>query len=177
MLLLETDRLILADVEPEQLPELLEVFLSQTDYLELTELTAGERGLYDLSKLRRDWHIAQITPGRHMLGIYVKPSQAAVGVMDFMAESPSDGMPWLGLLLIHGAHQGRGLAAEALQALLAHGREEGWRVLRAGVLAANQAGLGFARRMGFREVGSGRETGGERGAEVVILELAVEEQR
>lgn len=172
-LLLETERLIIAQARPEQLPDLLPVFLSHPGYLQLAEGTAGQPGLYDISKLQRDWQVANITPGRWLAGIYVKPQQVAVGVLDFMEENPGDGLPWVGLLMVHAEHQGRGYAREALGALLERGRRRGWTVLRAGILRQNRAGLAFARRMGFREVGGGREVGATGGAPTVILELSL----
>lgn len=98
--------------------------------------------------------MAKISPGRWLSGIYVKPSQVAVGVLDFMEESPGDGLPWVGLLMVHAEHQGRGYAREALGALLERGRKRGWRALRVAVLRHNRAGLAFARRLGFQEVGA-----------------------
>lgn len=170
-LLLETDRLIVGELEAEQLEGLLPVFQSRPEYLQMVEGTSGVPGLYDLSKLRRDWWLAQQMPGRRMCGIYVKPSQAAVGVLDFIEESNSDGHPWVGLLMIHAAHGRQGYAREALDALLDHGRSLGWTAIRVGVLERNEAGLSFARAMRFRPVAHGGESSDQ---EVLIMELAWE---
>ena len=47
---------------------------------------------------QRDWQIAQMTPGRHMLGVYLKAMGEAVGLADFLEEDPEESRPWLGFL-------------------------------------------------------------------------------
>ncbi len=142
--MLETERLVLREVEADDLPALLPVYRSNPDYLALTEGPDG----YDLAKLERDWHLAQVTPGRQMLALVLKESGEVVGVLDYLDANPSDATPWIGLVIVHEKVQRRGLAAEALRALL-----DRWPVVRAGVIEGNERGLGLVRRLGFREVG------------------------
>ena len=38
-------------------------------------------------------------------------------MLDWMDENPNDGAPWIGLVMVHAAHQRSGLAAEAIAGL------------------------------------------------------------
>lgn len=170
---IDTDRLILRAVEPDDLPELLDVYLSNREYLMLTEGAADGVGTYDLNRLQRDWHLAAITPGRVMLGIYDRETGKAVGVADYLVENPSDRTPWLGLLMIHRDWQRKGLGKEAFCGLTGHFIRIGWTRVRIGVLRANQGVLPFWRGLGFRMVGSrGRRTP-QGQDEVLVFELSL----
>ncbi|WP_324718216.1 GNAT family N-acetyltransferase [Carboxydochorda subterranea] len=139
------------EATPELLPELLQVFASNPFYVSLTEGPDG----YDLPKLQRDWEVAATTPGRHMWAICRKPDGAAVGMVDFLDENPSDHVPWIGLLIIRGDLQGQGYGTEALQALLDHfRRDRGWTTVRIGVIASNTAALAWWQRRGFQPIGT-----------------------
>lgn len=150
MIKLETKRLRLREAAPDDLPALLDVYLSNPAFVAMNEGSRGEQGYYDLAMLQRDWQIAQITPGRFLLGIWLKESSEAVGQADFLDENPNDGMPWLGLLMIAGPFHRRGLGTEAFEALAEHFRNErGWTALRLGAFPENTTALAFWRRLGF----------------------------
>jgi RimJ/RimL family protein N-acetyltransferase len=102
---------------------------------------------------QRDWQIAQMTPGRHMLGIYLKETGEAVGLADYMEEYPEDGQPWLGFLMIARAYQLQGLGTEAFERLAEYFRDSyGWSMLRVAVMKTNTGALVFWRRLGFQEM-------------------------
>ena len=86
-------------------------------------------------------------------------------------ENPNDGSPWIGLVMIHAAHQRRGLGAEAIAGLAAHGRAAGWTRLREGVIDGNAAGMALALAAGMREIErkQHRVAAGER--ELAVMEL------
>lgn len=150
MIELETKRLRLREATPEELPALLDVYLSNPAFVAMNEGARGEQGYYDLAMLQRDWQIAQMMPGRHMLGMWLKETGQAVGQADFLDENPADGMPWLGLLMIAGPFHWQGLGTEAFEVLAEHFRtERGWTALRLGVLPQNAAALAFWQRLGF----------------------------
>jgi RimJ/RimL family protein N-acetyltransferase len=167
----ETARLTAEDVAEEDIAELLDVYLSNPAYLELTEGSGGVAGAYDRGMLERDLALSALTPGRHTAALRLRDGGACVGVLDWMDENPNDGAPWLGLVMIHAAHQHHGLGAEAIAGLAAHGRKAGWTRLREGVLEGNHAGMALARRAGMREVERKphRVAAGER--ELAVLEL------
>lgn len=170
-MVLTTERLTLREAEPEDLPGLLEVYLSNPGYLALTEGTTDGPGTYDLARLQRDWRVATITPGRVLLGIYLKDTGQPVGVADFLESNPNDGLPWLGLLMIHGAWQGQGLGREAFRALADHFAGLGWTSLRIGVLRSNEAVLPFWSRLGFRQVDTRVRRAPTGPQEVLVLQL------
>ena len=135
----------------DELELLLDVYASNPQYLQLTEGSAGEPGHYDLGMLERDVAMAQMTPGRHIASIHLKEIDDLVGVLDWMEENPFDGMPWIGLVMIHADWQRQGLASEAIAAL-AEVCSRGSSALRAAVIARNNAGRALADRLGFAAV-------------------------
>jgi RimJ/RimL family protein N-acetyltransferase len=152
MLELESDRLSLRELGADDLPLVLPVYLSNPDLVQQQEGSEGEAGRYDLERFQRDWAVAQMMPGRHMLGCYLKMQGDAVGFIEFWEEA-EDGNPWLGTLTIHKAQQRQGLGSEAFYRLIDYFRNHyGWPILRAGVLEQNAAGLAFAQHLGFRPV-------------------------
>lgn len=151
---IERARLRMREAEADDLPGLLPTYLSNPEYVALNEGSQGEQGYYDLEMLQRDWWVARMMPGHHMLGIYLKATGEPVGLADFAEEGPSDGLPWLGALLITRDWQRQGLGREAFEALAAHCKTAfGWQRLRMGVRAENAAGLTFCRVLGCEEVG------------------------
>ncbi|QBD74867.1 N-acetyltransferase [Ktedonosporobacter rubrisoli] len=173
---LDSPHLHLREMSADTLAEVLPVYLSNPAYRELVEGSEGVAGRYDLERWQRDWSIAQLMPGRHSLACYLKANNEAIGYIDYLDENESDGLPWLGMLMIHADYQGHGLGTEALQCLIAHCREErGWSRLRASVLELNTAALAFFKRAGFKPVqqksaqfSAGQQT-------FYIMELALKE--
>jgi hypothetical protein len=102
----ETERLLVGDLEEGDLAAALEVFLSNPSYLELTDGSAGEPGRYDLGMLRRDFVLARISPGRHLAGIWTREPRELVGVLDWLEQHESDGLPWMGLLMVRATGRG-----------------------------------------------------------------------
>jgi RimJ/RimL family protein N-acetyltransferase len=149
---LESARLLIREVAPADLPALLPVYLSEPDYVAQSEGSRGEAGYFDLEMFQRDWQIAQMTPGRHMLGLYLRENGKAVGLADYLEEHPEDGQPWLGFLMIAHTQQRQGLGTEAFERLARYFQDQyGWPSVRVGVMKANITALAFLRRLGFQE--------------------------
>jgi RimJ/RimL family protein N-acetyltransferase len=149
---LESARLVIREVAADDLPLLLPVYLSNPEYVAQSEGSRGEAGHFDLEMFQRDWRIAQMTPGRHMLGIYLKETAEAVGLADYLEENPEDSQSWLGFLMIARAHQRQGLGTEAFERLAAYFKDHyGWSSLRVGVMTTNKGALAFWPRLGFQE--------------------------
>ena len=152
MIQLESARLALREVAPDDLPLLLPVYLSHPEHLAESEGSDGEAGYFDLEMFQRDWRIAQMTPGRHMLGVYLKETSEAVGLADYLEEHSEDGAPWLGLLMIARAHQRQGLGTEAFVCLATYIKERHEQpALRVGVMRTNASATAFWRSLGFLE--------------------------
>jgi RimJ/RimL family protein N-acetyltransferase len=152
----ESARLVIREVAADDLPLLLPVYSSSPEYVAQNEGSRGEAGYFDLEMFRRDWQIAQMTPGRHMLGVYLKETNKAVGLADFLEENPEDGQRWLGFLMIARAHQRQGLGTESFIRLAKYFEDQyGWPMLRVGVMKVNMGALAFWRRLGFQETPMG----------------------
>jgi RimJ/RimL family protein N-acetyltransferase len=107
---LETDRLIVRDVEDEDLDALLPIYLSNPLYLRLTE---GREDGYDVGKLGRELAVARATPGRGFVAAFLKDEDGeAVAVVDWLLENESDGKPWIGLLMVRSDQQSRRIALD-----------------------------------------------------------------
>ncbi|SRR5258708_6103578 len=174
MLELTSTRLHIREMMADDLPGLLPVYTSNPAFVQQNEGSEGEIGRYDLARWQRDWQIAQMMPGSHWLGCYLNTDGTPVGTVQFLEENESDGMPWLGALVIHQAYQRQGLGTEALRCITAHFRQHtDWTTLRAGVKAQNEVGLAFLKHMGFQAVntGSGRFAGGVQQFFVIDLTL------
>jgi RimJ/RimL family protein N-acetyltransferase len=167
----ETARLAATEAAEEDIPELLDVYLSNPAYLELTEGSGGVAGAYDRGMLERDLALSALTPGRHTAVLRLRDGGGCVGVLDWMDENPNDGAPWLGLIMIHAGHQHRGLAAEAIAGLAAHGRAAGWTRLREGVVEGNDAGMALARAAGMHEVERKHHRVAAGDCELAVMEL------
>lgn len=169
MIELESQQLRFREVEVDDLPMLLPVYLSNPEFVMWNEGSQGEQGHYDLEMLQRDWQVAQMMPSRCMLGIYLKATGEAVGQADYLEENPDDGKHWLGLLMIHSAHQRLGLGSEAYQRLAGHFRaDKGWTTLRLGVLRQNTKALAFWQHLGFYQIGATRRDNA--GRHIVLME-------
>lgn len=156
---------------PDDLQGVLGVYVSNPDYLRLTEGSAGEPGRYDIGMLQRDVAVAQATPGRHLQGVYTRDGEP-VGVLDWLEENPADGNPWIGLLIVHARRQREGIAAEVLELLCSRLRALGASSVRAAVIARNEAGLAFARFASFEPVSATlRRMASEE--EVVVMERSL----
>jgi RimJ/RimL family protein N-acetyltransferase len=126
------------------------VFLSNPDALVQTEGSDGEIGKYDLERWQRDWYIAQMMPGRHMLGCYLKPNDDAIGFAEYVEEHDRLGQPWFGAIVIRKDVQRQGLASEIMNEVIEHiAKETDALLLYSGVLEQNVVGQALAQRVGF----------------------------
>jgi RimJ/RimL family protein N-acetyltransferase len=164
-LAIETERLKLEPMKEEDLPAVLEVFLSNPLYLEWTE--GGE---YDLERLKLDWHLSQEDPARHMLVLREKATRELVGVIEYLELNERDGHPWIGLIIIGEAHQRRGFAAEAMEGAIER-LAMGWASpVRIGVIDQNDPGMRLALSLGFTPYGRTEMRMNEDMQEIVLLE-------
>jgi RimJ/RimL family protein N-acetyltransferase len=164
--MLESPRLVMREVEADDLPALLPVYLSNPAFVAMNEGSRGQSGYFDLEMFRRDWWVQRMMPGSHWLGLYLKPTAAPVGQANFLEENPEDSYPWLGLLMIDASHQRQGLGGEAFACLANHFRTAyGWASLRLGVLPENAPALAFWQHLGFAVV--------ERRERAIVMEKAL----
>jgi RimJ/RimL family protein N-acetyltransferase len=146
----ETQRLTVAPIEDEHLNELYLVYLSNPDYLRLTEGTPDGVGVYTRDQMLRDLQVAEWT-GRIPLGVFRREDRKLIGILEYWERSDTDGMPWLGLLMIHRDFQRRGFGRESAGGFLQWAATQGWPEVRLGVVKENRDALSFWRALGFRE--------------------------
>jgi RimJ/RimL family protein N-acetyltransferase len=162
---LETERLTLEALTEEQLPEALEVFESNPEYLEWTEGAD-----YGIELLRQDWENAAKARGRHMLAIQHRRDGELVGVIEYLEINDHDGHPWIGLIMVHADRQRAGIAGEAMLAVCEHVNLNWASPVRIGVIDENRAGLGLAVSLGFQPYGEADDDLGGGPARLVLME-------
>ena len=65
--------------------------------------------------LERDLWLSELSPARHTAGIFLRDGGACVGVLDWVDEGPNDGLPWVGLVMVHAGHARRAYGRSALR--------------------------------------------------------------
>lgn len=148
----ETERLLVRELREDEIEAVFDVFASNSTYLALTSGAEGEPGRFDLDMLQRDFAVARAMPGRHMDAIYLQENGEPVGVLDWMEENPSDGAPWVGVLIVHAERHRQGIASEVFEELATRLRARGARSVRAAVIERNAAGRRLAESLGFTPV-------------------------
>jgi RimJ/RimL family protein N-acetyltransferase len=165
---LETQRLRLEPVGADDLPSLLEVFLSNPQYLAWTE-----GGDYDLEKLQRDWEIAQTDPGRQMLALREAEGGELVGVLEYLEINERDGHPWIGLIMVSANRQREGFAAEAMSAIADRINMNWASPIRIGVIARNEPGMRLALSLGFNPYSEAEQRMAEGIERLILLERRI----
>jgi len=146
----ETERLTVAPIGDGYLNDLYLVYLSNPDYLHITEGITDGVGVYTRDQMLRDLQVAEWT-GRTPLGVIRREDRKLIGILEYWERSDTDGMPWLGLLMIRRDCQRRGFGREAAKGFLRWAADRGWPEVRLGVVEDNRAALSFWRALGFRE--------------------------
>ncbi len=162
------DRYWLRDATADDLVDVHAVFASNPEFLALRKDIAAQGG-YDLASVTRWWEAAALDPQRHLRVVTAESTGVIVGLVDYVDESPADGMPWIGLILVESRHQRHGVGTAALRTTLEELASRGHRTVRAAVMAANETGLGFARHAGFTVIGSSTALAGT-AQHVILLE-------
>jgi RimJ/RimL family protein N-acetyltransferase len=103
--------------------------------------------------LRADWQSAHDAEGRHMLALRDRRTGETVGVLEYLEINPTDGHPWIGLIMVSAERQREGLAAEAMEAVCNLIGLNWASPIRLGVIDENHAGLALAVASGFQPYG------------------------
>jgi RimJ/RimL family protein N-acetyltransferase len=128
---------------------LAEVFSSNPEFL---RTSWAIRGGFDAAAAARYVDMESRRQNGLCLTVIERATHRIVGSAALLVPNPADGVPWIGLLIIAGDHQGAGLGAEAAQALERFLAERGWAEVRLGVLIANPRARRFWERLGYREM-------------------------
>lgn len=167
-----TERLEVRAVDEADIAGLLDVYLSNPQVIAVTEGSAGTPGRYDRGMLERDLWMSELDENRHTAALFLRDDGTCVGVIDWV-DRDADGIPSIGLVLVHGRQQRRGYGREAVRGLIATGRESGWTRLRASALACDPATTGLYEALGMRRTDhrTAAFAAGERSVVVFELEL------
>jgi RimJ/RimL family protein N-acetyltransferase len=157
--------LLLSPVGEQDLPYVLKVFQSNPRYLEWTE-----EGEYGPDELRGDWESARDAEGRHLLALRDRDTSEILGVIEYVENNPSDGHPWIGLIMVASGHHRKGLAGEAMQAVCDHVHLNWASPVRMGVIEENQAGIALAISLGFQPYGEAFQYLGGEERHLVLLQ-------
>ncbi|GAA2468256.1 GNAT family N-acetyltransferase [Streptomyces macrosporus] len=84
---------------------------------------------------------------------------------------PGDPYPWIGLLMIHGDHHGRGLGRAAAGLVEERLRTAGRAGVRLAVLENNPTAWAFWTALGYREIDRRRDRAGDRPCSVLHKDL------
>ncbi|MFF7362118.1 GNAT family N-acetyltransferase [Streptomyces sp. NPDC008125] len=134
---------------PQEIAELVDLHTSNPDYCR----SAGE---YDPDDIRPDRVEADLRAEAGAEGCEVLLARdergRLAGLLCLLDRHPQDGLPWIGLLMVHGDFRrkgiGRSLAGMVEERFGGEGREG----VRLAVLENNPTALGFWSALGWREI-------------------------
>ncbi|CAM3799220.1 GNAT family N-acetyltransferase [Mesobacillus thioparans] len=129
----------------DRISEEMEIMNSHPDYNLLAD---GKRILDEKDLLEEHEEDKDLKKERYLIELEGK----SIGIIDFIMKNPRDGKPWLGLMIIHRAWTRKALAEKALSAYEEMMKERGITEVRLGCFAANQPGLSFWKKHGFKQV-------------------------
>ncbi len=125
--------------------ELLPAFNTNPAFLQASghspEFSLGEVQAYLLEETQRE--------NSCCLLIRLRETHRTIGTAALLVPKPSDGLPWIGLLILESLYQGGGLGAEATLAIEARLALGGWPSIRLYVLQENSKAIGFWRKLGY----------------------------
>ena len=150
----------LAFATDQDLPQLQRLFDSNLAYLRIAgEVLPDAVGIADDHACRYMTAETSLPGGRCLVAV---DGEDVVATVALVVPHPNEPYPWIGLLLVEGARQGRGIGgcvADAVEKLLS---EEGWSEVRLAVLEANSAAYRFWARQGYSSYDEGEDTQGRR---------------
>ena len=150
MRILDTERLILSQLSPDDAPFILEL-VNEPDWLRFI----GDRGVHDLDGART--YIEKVRVGmyaRHGFGLYKVSSKSDATPLGMCGLLKRDNLSHadIGFAFL-ARHRGRGFAYEAALATLGHGRRDfGLGRILAITDPANESSIRLLQKLGFRFV-------------------------
>ncbi|MCF6409343.1 GNAT family N-acetyltransferase [Pseudalkalibacillus salsuginis] len=90
---------------------------------------------------------------------FIQYEENIVGLIDYLPKNKKDGMPWIGLFVLHGNFHGKGLATPVYDVLEKKLKSYGHDEIRLAVLEKNIPGILFWERQGFEKYSDGELDG------------------
>ncbi|CAM5793184.1 MULTISPECIES: GNAT family N-acetyltransferase [Brevibacillus] len=141
-----SQHLLYFPVEESDFDELLSVYNSNPDYM---EYAYGKREV-TVQTVESDHAENLAMEDSYSILLRSRSTRDLVGIAQFILRNPRDGNPWLGLIMLHKDHQGKGYAQHFLDTLIAWYKENGYTSLHLGVLDKNRGVVPFYEKCGFR---------------------------
>ncbi len=160
----ETNRLLITPIPDDfDAGELLPVFNSNSEFL----TASGYSPPFHRSDIEGYLMEELLRENSLCLLIRLQDGARTIGTIAILAPNPSDGLPWIGLLLIDASSQRQGFGAEAVQAIEEHLASDGWSAIRLFALRQHSGARVFWETVGYRVVS---ETNDANGREAWLLE-------
>ncbi|MFF8512781.1 GNAT family N-acetyltransferase [Streptomyces sp. NPDC015492] len=133
----------------QEMAEVVDLYISNPEYCR----AAGE---YDPDRFPADQAEADLREEAAVDGAEVMLARDArgrsVGLLSLLDRHPTDGFPWIGLLLVHGRQHRQGIGSQLAEAVEERFRSRGHDGLRLAVLESTPAALDFWTSLGWREI-------------------------
>ncbi|MFF3412242.1 GNAT family N-acetyltransferase [Streptomyces sp. NPDC002742] len=134
---------------PEEVTEVVGLYMSNPEYCRAT-------GEYDPERVPADRVEADLREEAETAGCEVllarEGQDRIVGLVCLLDRHPTDGHPWIGLLLVHGSLRRHGVGRRLAGLMEERFRREGREGVRLAVLENNPAALAFWRSLGWQEI-------------------------
>jgi ribosomal protein S18 acetylase RimI-like enzyme len=134
---------------PQEIGEVVDLYASNPDYWR----AAGE---YDPENIQADLVEADLREESSTEGCEVLLARDAqgqlVGVLCLLDRHPTDGHPWIGLLMVHGNVRRKGIGRLLADLVEERFRSEDRDGIRLAVLENNPAALAFWSSLGWKEI-------------------------
>ncbi|MGW0211499.1 GNAT family N-acetyltransferase [Streptomyces sp. NPDC003233] len=134
---------------PQEIAEVVDLYTSNPEYLR----AAGE---YDPENIQADRVEADLREESGTEGCEVLLARDArrqfVGLLCLLDRHPTDGQPWIGLLMVHGNFHRKGIGRLLANLVEERFRSEDRDGIRLAVLESNPAALVFWSSLGWKEI-------------------------
>ncbi|MFS0556160.1 GNAT family N-acetyltransferase [Brevibacillus sp. 179-C9.3 HS] len=138
-------RLVIRELQREDLPDLLTVYNSNPEY----NLLRNGTSTTSLAELEAEYSATVGIPSGHWLVIFLEGT--LIGVTHIVLSNEHDPKSWISLLLLHAAYQQQGFGKEAVRLIEAYCIQHGSQHIHHGVIAHNEPALLFWGRLGYEQ--------------------------
>lgn len=156
----------------EEIQDAFAIYASNPEYFEIVSHKVPTRNDVEMDMLTKPDGLAG---ERKHYGVYCLNGEA-VALTDILEGFPEDDVYYIGLFMIKGDKQRRGLGRSLFLQLAETARAKGFERIRLGVVEENQKGLAFWETMGLAQIRTVKaESGTDREGVIFVLEKKLTE--